>query len=316
MHAFHSIRRGLIVVATGAAFGALSASAAMAQQCPEWQLGGVPIATDAEQAWAPQQYPVFAGGALNLRECTTVEGVGFITAAPNFSLSYDDRGMGRDLELRVDGTCDTALLVNNATGQWFFNDDTNQMNPAVRLPAATSGRYDVWVGTYSQQACSATLIAETFPPSGSGGQQSAAQCPEWSLGGAEWQIVNGQREERPVQAGGPLNMFESTCDVPAHGYLTAAPNFSLYFDNQNQPITLDISVTGACDQTLLINNSMAEWMFNDDSNNLNPGIVIENAPSGRYDVWVGSFDAGCASSISVNAYSPQAPQGQPTAPSK
>lgn len=220
--------------------------------------------------------------------------------------------MGRDLELRVEGTCDTTLLVNDATGQWSFDDDTNEMNPALRLPAAISGRYDVWVGTYGDTACSATLIAETFPPV----PPPSLACPDWSLGGAEWQMSIGQSDQRQVTAGGPINMFENRCENPAHGFVTEAPHFSLYFDNQGQTATLDISVMGQCDQTLLINNPSAEWMFNDDAIELQPGLMIENAPSGRYDIWVGAFGQGCPSTISVNAYSPQAPQGQPTAPSK
>lgn len=311
MQIFHSMRRGIFIAATGTAIGLISASAAVAQQCPDWQLGGVPITTDAEQAWVPQSYPMYAGGAVDLLQCPSIDGVGHITAAPNFSLSYDDRGMGRDLEIRVQGTCDTTLLINGANGAWSFNDDTNEMNPALRLAGAPSGRYDIWVGTYGDVACSATVTAETF--NGAGAQTGSA-CPDWSLGGAQWNVTTGQRDQRPVQAGGPLNMFEDTCDNPAHGYLTAAPNFSLYFDDQGQASTLDINVTGSCDQTLLINNPSAEWVFNDDAVDLQPGVSIPNAPSGRYDIWVGAFgQAGCESTITVNAYGPQ---GQGTAPSK
>ena len=297
MHILNVVKRSFFVAATGTVLGLAGATAAAAQACPDWRLGGVPITTDADTAWAAQQYPMYAGGNLNLRECQEVSGVGYITPAPNFSLTYDDRGMGRDLEVRVESQCDTTLLVNSASAEWSFSDDSNGMNPSLRLPAAISGRYDIWVGTYSNTACQATLSVETFDASATG----AGNCPDWSLGGAEVRLTAGQREQRLVQAGGEINLFESNCEIPGHGYVSAAPDFSLYFDNAGQSASLDISVQGECDQTLLINDSSANWLFNDDDTSLQPGLQIPNAPSGRYDIWVGAFGSGCQSTIIIDA---------------
>jgi len=315
MHVLPIFRRGLFVATAGAVLG--FAASASAQQCPDWQLGGVPIATNADEAWTPQQYTMYAGGMLNLLECSTVDGVGHFTAAPSFSLSYDDLAMGRDLQFRVDGSCDTTMLVNSANGEWFFDDDTDMMNPAVTLAGAVSGRYDIWVGTYGDASCAATLIAETLNSGGGGGQAGAPMCPDWSVGGAPLNLAVGQQAQQPVQAGGPVNMFEASCEIPAHGYLSHAPNFTLYFENMGQTSTIDISVTGECDQTLLMTTPTGEWMFNDDDNDLHPGIQMGDADSGRYDIWVGSFgQGGCASTLMINTYGPPAPQGQPAAPSK
>ena len=309
MYIMNTVKRGVFTLAAGTILGLAGATAAAAQACPDWRPGGVPITTDAETAWTAQQYPMYAGGSLDLSQCQDVPGVGYITTAPNFSLSYDDRGMGRDLEIRVDSQCDTTLLVNSASAEWSFNDDTNGSNPSLRLPAAISGRYDLWIGTYSNTACQATLYIESFPPSVTPGPNA---CPDWSLGGAEVRLNAGQHESRPVNAGGAINLFESNCEIPGHGYVSAAPNFSLYFDNAGQVSTLDISVQGECDQTLLINDSSANWLFNDDDQSLQPRLQIPDAASGRYDIWVGAFGSGCQSTISFDAVSAQQGGGAPS----
>ena len=120
MSFYQRFTTGFLIAAAGLA---VTVGAASAQQCPDWQLNGIPISTDAETAWTPQRYQMFAGGGLDLSLCTQMQGRGFVTAAPNFSISYDARNFGRDLEFRVESTCDTTLLINDASAQWIFNDD-------------------------------------------------------------------------------------------------------------------------------------------------------------------------------------------------
>ncbi|MCB1405062.1 MAG: hypothetical protein KDK01_02075 [Rhodobacteraceae bacterium] len=305
---FRSIKAGLLIAAAGFAMTLAGAGSAAAQQCPDWQLGGVPVSADAQ---TPQTYMIYAGGSLDLRQCGTISGVGYLTAAPTFSIAYQDLGMGRDLTMRVESDCDTTLLVNSASGEWMFNDDDTSMNPGLRLSAAPSGRYDVWVGTYSQQACQASLIVEAA------GSPPPSMCPDWSLGGLELSMMTGQSGTQAVTAGGPISLFDGTCDIPAHGYLTAAPTISLYLDTGGQVTTLDLGVTGECDQTLLVNDPAGNWVFNDDDVDLHPRLQIGDADPGRYDIWVGTFGAnGCASQLAISATSPQAPQGQPPAQGK
>lgn len=290
----------------------LAATSAQAQQCPDWQLNGIPITTDAETAWAPQQYPMFAGGGLDLSACGSVPGLGHITAAPNFSITYDDRGMDRDLEFRVESQCDTTLLINTNSGEWEFNDDNEGLNAGMRLPAATSGRYDVWVGTYGSQPCQATLIAETFEGGGAGaGAGSGGMCPDWSLGGEGFRLTAGGRETVTVAAGGNVDMFSDNCaGIDAHGYVSAAPSASFYFDPSAGPAPLEISVNSTCDTLLLVNDPTTNWSFNDDSEGLMPGLSYGQASEGRYDVWVGTFGRnGCDATLSVSAGGSQAPSG-------
>jgi hypothetical protein len=317
----------------------LAAGAASAQACPDWQLGGQQISTDGETAWVPQTYPTNAGGSVMLGGCNQFTGTGYVTPAPTFSITYDPRNTGRDLDFRIDAqNCDTVILVNDATAQWHFNDDADgALTSRVRIPAAGAGRYDVWVGTYNPQSCAANLVVETFPASGTtsgggggtgttgtgttgttgGGTAAAPTCPEWSLGGAEVRVSVGGSDSRDVVAGGSVDLFANAqaCGIPAHGYVAQSPDFTLYYEAPEANADLILSVNGQCDTTLLVNDLNAQWLFNDDMVDLHPQIVIPAAASGRYDIWVGTFGSDlCQSSISMVSQLPAPPT--PPQPSK
>ncbi|WP_370240934.1 LCCL domain-containing protein [Pararhodobacter marinus] len=160
-------------VAALALIGSMSASGAFA--CPDWSLQGTPIAFGSEQLWVPQAVDVVAGGNVDLATCP-VEGYGWVITQPDFDFTFSENDAGRELELRVEGTCDTVLLVNDASGTWHFNDDDRELNPGIRIPNAPAGAYDIWVGTYAPQTCAARLVLETFgTPPGGGSQGGASQ---------------------------------------------------------------------------------------------------------------------------------------------
>lgn len=300
---------------------AFAASAAAAQgACPDWRMNGSVVTTDAETAWAPQRYSTTAGGSLNMWQCSAVDGVGHVNQAPSFTITYDARNRGLDLDFRVEASCDTLLYVNDATANWHFNDDNdNSLNPRIRLAAASSGVYDVWVGTYGEASCPATLVVESFPASSGGGQQpgqpqqpAAATCPEWSLGGAELTVNAGGNEARDLVAGGSISLFDSCNHVPAHGYVAPAPDFTLYYTAPEANAELRLAATGDCDTLLLVNDLRAQWVFNDDSDGLNPAISIPNAESGRYDIWVGTYGSAlCRANFTVASVLPAAPEAPP-----
>ena len=103
-----------------------------------------------------------AGGGVDLGACGSVPGFGYVATSPDFELAFSGNGAGRALEFRVNGSCDTTLLVNDARGAWHFNDDDTGLNPRIRLSGAAEGVYDIWIGTVGPDTCSAELIVETF----------------------------------------------------------------------------------------------------------------------------------------------------------
>lgn len=135
---------------------------AAAQSCPSYAVSGAPLNYTAESAYIPQSVGVVAGGNIDLGACPTIPGNGYIVENPDFTMQYNDLGMGRQLEFRVQAGCDAVLLINAADGQWYFDDDTNGSDPAIRLSVAPSGQYDIWVGTFTPGTCDAILTVETF----------------------------------------------------------------------------------------------------------------------------------------------------------
>jgi hypothetical protein len=57
---------------------------------------------------------------------------------------------------------------------------------------------------------------------------------------------------------------------------------------------LSIYATSGADTTLLIADPSGRWHCSDDANGSNPGVTIASAASGRYLVWVGTFEPGTA----------------------
>ena len=73
------------------------------------------------------------------------------------------------------------------------------------------------------------------------------------------------------------------------GYINnSAPDVRLEFQAGQRP--LFISVESQSDTTLAVNLPNGQWVCNDDSQGLNPGLVVQPAMSGQYDIWVGTYE--------------------------
>ena len=82
---------------------------------------------------------------------------------PDYKLEFSGNSAGRELEFRLDSACDTVLLLNDTNGTWHHDDDSNgNLDAKIRLPKASNGVYDIWVGTLNADNCDATLTIETF----------------------------------------------------------------------------------------------------------------------------------------------------------
>jgi hypothetical protein len=97
----------------------------------------------------PAVTSVSAGGNLNAERLDD-SCRGFISNAPDVRLAYSTSGR-LPLIISVESRADTTLVVNGPDGSWYCDDDggVNGLNPAVRFDNPRSGRYEIWVGTYS-----------------------------------------------------------------------------------------------------------------------------------------------------------------------
>lgn len=141
----------------------LTAGAAWA--CPSWQ-SGYGYATfnfSTTQLARPHSTNIVAGGDVDLSRCSG-GWRGYTISSPDVTVYYNRNTSGRALEFRTRGSgCDTVLVVNDANGNWYYNDDGGSgLNARIRLSNAPGGEYDVWVGTYGPSTCRTELVFETW----------------------------------------------------------------------------------------------------------------------------------------------------------
>lgn len=74
---------------------------------------------------------------------------GFTTAAPTFSVNYTS-GAFPTLRFYFTGGGDTTMIINSPSGSYFCADDSfGTLNPTVDFSSPSSGRYDIWIGTFA-----------------------------------------------------------------------------------------------------------------------------------------------------------------------
>lgn len=154
----------LLIVAALSLFGFTGA----VQACPDYtQWGSESYNASGGQLRQRRDFNVVAGGENYIWNCRNIrpgtdQGAGYFTTAPDFS--FDLSGMnGLRLVVSVRSRCDSALLINTGSANWFYDDDDNgNLDPKIVLTRPSNGIVDIWVGTYDGQFCDAVLSLETF----------------------------------------------------------------------------------------------------------------------------------------------------------
>ena len=152
-----------LLLAAALLFGAGAAAA-----CPNFNLAaGESWRASGPDLYQKRGFSVVAGGSNYIWNCPNVRpgtdtGAGYFPSAPDFSFQLGN--MGRyQLVVSVVSECDSALLINTASGNWYYDDDDNgNLDPRIVLTRPADGRIDVWVGTYDGKTCNARLEMETF----------------------------------------------------------------------------------------------------------------------------------------------------------
>lgn len=74
---------------------------------------------------------------------------GFTTSAPTFSVNYTS-GAFPLLRFYFIGGGDTTMIINSPSGSFFCVDDSfGTLNPTIDFNSPSSGRYDIWIATFS-----------------------------------------------------------------------------------------------------------------------------------------------------------------------
>lgn len=207
---------------------------------------------------------------------------------------------------------DTSLIINDPSGNWFCDDDTEGTNPVVQFSGPRSGQYDIWVGTYASGASQpstvriterggticATTSSSSSSNSGSNGI-SVTGSPRYGTVALRGGFTPDPHRVT-VMAGGTTDV-DDIAGIPSScaGHIAAdRPDFRLNFTPGSAP--LRFASCAPEDTTLVINDASGNWHCNDDTEGRNPVVNINNPPSGQYDVWIGTYSDGAAQQAILN----------------
>ncbi len=282
--------------------------------CPDYSLANDPISFGAAELSTPQNFDVIAGGEHTLESCRmSYLGYGQFRSAPDFSFEIGDT-MPEALTFAVESSCDPALLVNAPTGEWFFVDDYNGLNPALTLMGGydLQGRVDVWVGTYAGNGCEAVLNVQAgdsilAPETGFAPVEAPENCPDPALQGSSLSLTGAQLtgQGRSYDTTASAGTRISGCDFAQGndwgfwGYASQTPQFTLNLADM-QDYNLITEIDSGCDPTLLLNDANGNWHFDDDGGDGLQSMLELSGDNmnGRVSVWVGTFGGQeCAASI-------------------
>lgn len=144
----------------------LAVAASAASACPNFNLYGATYELHGSDLYSPQTWRVQAGGDRSITGCGirfgSDRGRGFVTQAPDFSIRLS--GMERySISFSVRSRCDSILLINTGSANWFYDDDDNgNYDAKITLSRPSNGWMDIWVGTHDGTVCDAELTLETF----------------------------------------------------------------------------------------------------------------------------------------------------------
>jgi hypothetical protein len=95
----------------------------------------------------------------------------------------------------------------------------------------------------------------------------------------------------PLTAGGSVRVAVGRC---RYGFVAAAPDVDFHYAGNGRN-ALYLYARSGSDTTLLVNLPSGAWACNDDGlGGRDPLLVIRQAPSGLYNLWVGTYSTSTA----------------------
>lgn len=235
----------------------------------------------------PRVVELQAGGSLDA-SVLGANCVGYINPDnPDVTIAFSNPL--RPLNLYVRSDSDTTLVVRLPNGSWLCDDDSEGVNPRVRIAKPVPGHYAVWVGTFN---------LERFDPAA---LYVSEREPEWGEAAAEFEPEVAPRFGShalsagfapdplaiALRAGGPDHAaeFDPACSGRIDG---SAPTAT--FELESELPSLSFYATSEQDTTLAVLTPDGNWLCDDDSHGVNPAVSLSLAPAGRYRIWVGLWD--------------------------
>jgi hypothetical protein len=199
----------------------------------------------------------------------------------------------RNLAVYARSEVDLTLAVRTPEGQWYCNDDSFGLNPAVQVYGASAGDYLVYVGAYSQGAAGRYVLMaamgepnwEGLPDAGQPGRPNPLAEPSVGRVGfgpataidprVIFDIAPSQTEARGLGEGcvGFITPAQPDLVVSAEPRL---PQLMVYMVAENDGVLLVVGPDGTT-------------YCNDDFDGLNPGVMIPNPMAGDYAVFAGTY---------------------------
>ena len=233
----------------------------------------------------PVTFDVVSGGDIAIKPLALGDNcLGYAAADPDVVVDLA-AGFER-LTFLIASTADTTLIINLPNGSWSCNDDTNGLNPALVYYNPAPGPYQIWIGSYAAETFDEAVLylaetgPETLPTTATGPDPS--RDPLYG----EISLARGfQPSPYTVQilGGGQSDAAEFLADPACRGYVSEAPDYSVYLSEDLADLRLGVYSPAA--MTLLVNGADGRWHCSADSD---PAVSIGYALSGLYDVWVGS----------------------------
>lgn len=256
------------------------------------------IELDAGFSPDPHVTDLAAGGSTEFDSCT-----GYFSGDPDLNLNYEAGNF--DLGIFAKSDTDTTLAINNPSGEWLCNDDSDIVagsNPAILIENPESGLYNIWVGVYSEDSAfeSAKLAITELDKSGwaemdlNASEVSSISSLDISAD-PSYGSVNLDSGFLPdpnvsdILIGGSFESDQPTCV----GYFSSAPDLNLNYVASSGTV-LGIFAVSDVDTTIAINTPNGKWVCNDDSEYLsaaNPGVLFDSPATGLYNIWVGAYSS-------------------------
>lgn len=235
-----------------------------------------------------------AGGHYDSGALDTVSSycIGYIADTPDVVLTVPGNAQADTLYLSTYAASDTTLTVMDPAGNLHCNDDAEGrgLNAGLALPA-NAGEYKVWVGIHYPDDFPEAVLRAAYSSPILGPKPGVRFALDWEqVPTFEHLTLAAGFGPTPLEfdmiAGGS-DVVPSSLGFDCYGYVYgAAPDYTLSYSGQG---SLHFSAWADADLTLIVRAPNDVWHCNDDYEGLNPGLSINNALTGTYAIWVGTY---------------------------